>query len=84
MKSLLLPIAFLFGVNLLPAQVAVELEAEKQGFKNGVHWVKRTWYLPLKGSTEPDKSKIPDIYLRPNQLMEFTKEGKLRGRTGDW
>ncbi len=56
----------------------MKLEAEKQGLKNGVHWVKRTWYNPLNGTAEPDKSKIPDIYLSPNQLIEYSKEGKLR------
>jgi YD repeat-containing protein len=75
----LLPLLLLFfGVCFVRAQLVMELEAEKQGFKNGVHWVKRTWYLPLKGKAEPDKSKVPDIYMRPNQLIEFSEQGKLR------
>jgi hypothetical protein len=76
--KLFLVLMLSFSVCSLRAQLVMELDAEKQGFKNGVHWVKRTWYLPLGGKAEPDKSKVPDIYMRPNQLMEFSKEGKLR------
>ncbi|MGC4104094.1 hypothetical protein [Ferruginibacter sp.] len=45
--------------------------------KPGIHWVKITWYKPLPGSQQPDKSKVPDIYLHPNQLIEYNKDGDL-------
>lgn len=76
---------FLFSALLcggaIHAQIEPGTDVEKWGFKPGVQWVKRTWYNPLNGTTEPDKSAIPSIYLRPNQLIEFNKEGKLKSLT---
>jgi hypothetical protein len=63
------------------AQIQMSLEAEKEGFRNGVQWVRRTWYNPINGTTEPDMSTVPNIYLRPNQLIEWSKEGKLKSVT---
>ena len=77
MKGLLFLLTCCFASSVVHAQ-PFETDADKQGLKSGVHWVKRTWYNPLNGTAEPDKAKIPDIYMRPNQLIEYGKDGKLR------
>lgn len=43
----------------------------------GINWIKITWYKPLAGTQQPDKSQVPDIYMRPNQLLQYNKEGRL-------
>jgi hypothetical protein len=49
----------------------------KQLAKPGINWIKITWYNLLPGTTQPDKSKVPDIYMHPNQLLQYNKEGRL-------
>ena len=56
-----------------------DIEAQKQGLKGGVHWVKRTWYHPKPGTAEADKNSISQDIMRRSQLIEYTKDGKLRG-----
>lgn len=78
---LLQPISLLIlctaAVIALHAQ-PFDIDAQKQGLKGGVHWVKRVWYLPKPGTTEPDKAAVSDDPARPSQLIEYNKEGKLR------
>lgn len=50
---------------------------DKKLAKPGINWIKITWYKPLAGTQEPDKSQVPDIYMRPNQLLQYNKEGRL-------
>ena len=66
---------------LIPAKAQdFKIDAAEQGLKQNVHWVKRTWYKPIKNGEAwaADKSSVPNIYLRPNQLIEYSKEGKMK------
>ena len=56
---------------------SMALPPEEEPAKNGVHWAKINYYKPLPGTMEPDPSKLPDIYMSPNQLIEYNKEGLL-------
>lgn len=60
---------------LVPSAVSLHAQAPTQ---KALHWVKTTFYHARPGSLEPDTSKIPEIYLHPNTLVEYREDGAVR------
>jgi len=79
MKTVLLLAACALAAPLvLFAQAPPSLDAKADGYRAGVHWVKRVWYAPAGGSNEPDRTSAAKITSRTNQLIEYDKDGRLR------
>ena len=73
LAALLLYFSFCNSVLLAQSFIIPNIQLAKPGISR----IKITWYNPLPGTTEPDKSKVPDIYMWPGQLMKYKQDGRL-------